>query len=72
MSGFAGIQADLKRESNERDATFLRRFFKTGPGAYGEGDLFRGIRVPALRKLVREHQSASLTTLSTLTHMECR
>ena len=66
MSGFAAIQADLKRESNERDSRFLQRFFKTGPGEYGEGDLFRGIRVPALRKLVREHQDASLTTLSTL------
>lgn len=66
MSGFGAIQADLKRESNERDASFLQRFFKTGPGEYGEGDVFRGIRVPALRKLVRAHGSASLTTLSTL------
>ena len=66
MSGFAAIQADLKRASNEVDAKFLQRFFKTGPGEYGEGDLFRGIRVPALRKLVREHESASFTTLSTL------
>jgi 3-methyladenine DNA glycosylase AlkD len=32
-------------------------FFKTGPGDYGEGDRFRGIRVPTLRKLVKEYRT---------------
>lgn len=32
-------------------------FFKTGPGEYGEGDRFRGIRVPELRKLVRTYRA---------------
>ena len=31
-----------------------QRFFRTGPGEYGEGDRFLGIRVPDLRALVRE------------------
>ena len=40
--------------ASANNAAHLSRFFKTGPGHYGEGDIFRGIRVPVLRTLVRE------------------
>lgn len=50
----ARIRSKLRRLGNARDARILSRFFKTGPGEYGAGDVFWGIRVPALRQMVRE------------------
>ncbi len=59
-----GLLADIRNELKERGdaeiAQHSRRFFKTGPGEYGEGDVFRGIRVPALRKLAKRYHSLSL------------
>jgi 3-methyladenine DNA glycosylase AlkD len=54
------IQRDLAALANPSDAAVLQRFFKTGPGEYGEGDLFRGIRVPVLRQLVPRHAALPL------------
>lgn len=55
------IQKELKALGDARAASFLQRFFKTGKGEYGEGDLFRGIRIPVLRKLAAAHQGIPLS-----------
>ena len=39
---------------DEAQARHLSRFFKTGPGQYGEGDLFLGIKVPTTREIVKQ------------------
>lgn len=62
----ATIRTRLETLADEATAEILRGFFKTGPGEYGEGDQFRGIRVPVLRKLCREFQYAGIETISGL------
>src|SRR5437588_1731375 len=49
-------------------AESLAYFFKTGPGQYGEGDTFIGVRVPALRKLAREFRDLPLAEVEALLH----
>jgi 3-methyladenine DNA glycosylase AlkD len=50
------ISKRLQEMGNREDAGFLQGFFKTGAGQYGEGDIFLGIRVPAVRKLAKEYK----------------
>ncbi|QNG19708.1 DNA alkylation repair protein [Rhodococcus triatomae] len=52
----ADVQRDLAFVADAADAAHLQRFFKTGPGEYGEGDVFLGVRVPQTRKIVRAHR----------------
>lgn len=56
----------LKAAENPEKAAGMKRFFRTGPGQYSEGDLFVGIPNPTLRKLVRPYETLSLADLSTL------
>ncbi|MFQ5596701.1 MAG: DNA alkylation repair protein [Nitrospiria bacterium] len=50
----------LQELSDPHIAAHSQRFFKTGPGEYGEGDRFLGIRVPTLRKCVGRYRTVSL------------
>jgi 3-methyladenine DNA glycosylase AlkD len=54
------IRKKLQQLGSEEKAKVLQRFFKTGPGEYGEGDVFIGVRVPDLRKLVKEYQDITI------------
>ncbi len=60
------INTRLESLADEPTAAILRSFFKTGPGEYGEGDRFRGIRVPVLRKLCREFRHVGIEVISEL------
>jgi 3-methyladenine DNA glycosylase AlkD len=62
------ILSRMKGLGDAQRARDLQRFFKTGPGEYGEGDVFAGLRVPEIRKLAKEYQSVSLSTAVHLLH----
>lgn len=53
-SSLSQIQARLHGLADAETARGQQRFFKTGAGQYGEGDVFLGIKVPVLRKLAGE------------------
>jgi len=60
------ISKHLQKMENKEDARFLQGFFKTGIGQYGEGDIFLGIRVPAIRKLAKEYKNLQLKEILSL------
>jgi hypothetical protein len=53
-------EARLRALADEETATGMRRFFKTGPGQYGEGDRFLDIKAGPLKRLARECRQLSL------------
>ena len=51
---------------NEEQRRVLMGFFKTGPGEYGEGDKFLGLKVPQTREVVRAAKDLPLSEIPTL------
>ena len=43
------LRQKLREAATPSQAVIARRFFKTGPGEYGEGDCFLGLKVPQIR-----------------------
>ncbi len=60
------IQKRLLKIGNKKIAKVQQKYFKTGPGEYGEGDVFIGVRVPELRKLVKEYQGIPIKKVKKL------
>jgi 3-methyladenine DNA glycosylase AlkD len=56
----AEIQKRLRQFATREKAGVLQGFFKTGPGEYGEGDLFLGVVVPDIRRVAKEFQDTPL------------
>ncbi|MGN2635767.1 DNA alkylation repair protein [Nocardia takedensis] len=62
----ARVAAALAEVADVEDARNLGRFFKTGPGEYGEGDVFLGVRVPATRAVAKRFADLPLAEIDVL------
>jgi len=60
------LKLDLRKEANSEKAKIFQRFFKTGRGEYGEGDIFLGIPVPKQRKIAMKHKLLALKDVQLL------
>ncbi|MFF2372283.1 DNA alkylation repair protein [Agromyces sp. NPDC058110] len=60
------LAAAIDAAGDPVDAEFLQRFFKTGPGEYGEGDVFVGVRVPVTRRIVKGFERMPVAEASAL------
>jgi len=61
------ILSVLESKASLEKRLVAQRFFKTGPGEYGEGDVFLGVTVPDLRVVAKEYyQIADLDVIDKL------
>jgi len=60
------VKADLNTLASPERAKIISRFFKTGKGDYGEGDVFLGITVPEQRRIARTYSGMALEGLQKL------
>ena len=60
------IDKILRKLANPTQAKLLQRFFKTGKGEYGKGDVFLGLKVPQLRKIAKQFWTMPLDSVEQL------
>lgn len=60
------VQALLRKAASVQRAAITRKFFKTTPGAYGHGDVFIGVTVPDIRRIVRISTGLGFTDIKRL------
>ena len=66
MRKASGALREMRALRNPARAAALLRFFKTGPGQYGEGDQFLGLTLPQVRQLLRDYRDLSLAEIEKL------
>lgn len=69
------VEQLLRAEANSQKSKDLSRFFKTGKGEYGEGDIFLGVSVPQQREVAKRFSNCQIAEIAKLLENsihECR
>lgn len=64
------VQDELQKYIIPGKKEIYQRFFKTGKGEYGEGDVFIGLKMPDIRKVSRKYKDLSITEIQKLLNSE--
>lgn len=66
----ASLQKETKKSGNKKKAKVYQRFFKTGEGEYGYGDVFIGLTVPQSRAIAIKYKDLSFEDIEILLRSE--
>jgi len=62
----AKLKKEIREKSSKEKSKIYAKFFKTGKGEYGEGDIFLGLTVPEQRILARKYTNLVLDDVKKL------
>lgn len=68
MNKLSELRKDILAKGSPSKAKASQRFFKTGPGQYGEGDVFIGLTIPELRNILKNYRDMRLADLEKFLH----
>ncbi|MBI4044949.1 MAG: DNA alkylation repair protein [Candidatus Diapherotrites archaeon] len=66
MGAVEDARKELRRLADKEKAKILAGFFRTGPGEYGEGDVFLGVTVPKSRSVAKKFSSMNFQGIKRL------
>lgn len=60
------LRSDINKSANKKRAINLQKYFKTGEGEYGFGDVFVGLTVPKSREIAIKYKDLDFLDITTL------
>ncbi len=70
MAQLTAPQIELRKFATQSRAEVQQRFFKTGPGEYGHGDIFIGVTVPDTRAVCKKFSNIELSEIEKILKSE--
>ncbi len=66
MPTLVNLRKELKSKASSKKAKLLQRYFKTGKGQYGEGDIFLGLSSVVMRPIAKKYRDLKIGEIKKL------